>query len=223
MAHADVGDLRLRIVDSETFPLDERSGYVVRPIAGRLLAVLYRDELVGRMLTMSLLERAHADSLGLPDDAMMRSALDNVSDHAVESLEVIQVTDKCRIFVFQDEDSVLSGRMLDLPSLLATVEDQLSKESRASAEIGPHGVLVALPRQTLLMVFIVDGGELIPGAATLAANAAAHFDDDDEEAVSPWLYWVVGDEVEEMLYDVDDEGDVTEMGLPDALMALVPA
>jgi len=195
---------------------------VVRPVVGRLVAAVYRDTEKGDMLTMSLLTRDEGRSLGLPDDALIRWALDNVADHKVESLDVLKASEDCRVFAFQDEDSALSGRLLDLPSLLATVRGQLSADAAEAAVIGPHGALVALPRQTLLMVFFVDGGDLMTGAATLAANAAVNFDEDDDEAVSPWVYWVVGDEVEEMPYEVDEEGDVTEMGFPDALMALLP-
>jgi hypothetical protein len=191
------------------------------PIAGRLAGILWSDTVVGDTLLSSLVSRQDANALGASTGELMLASIRNVAAHRVRELNVMRVTDQCRLLIFQDNDPSLPSRMFDLEALVGTIYDKLSPQARESVELGPHGALVAVPRTGLMLVFSIDAGDLLTGAVNLAANAHANFDQQDDEALSPWLYWVREGLVDEVRYELDSEGDVEFVNLPSELNGLL--
>lgn len=176
---------------------------VSRAVAGRLVAVLDGAD-----------APANVDSAPL-----FARALANAAEEASAGLDVMRVTDECRLFVFKDDDPPIASRMLDLPSLLRHHLEALSPPAQKAARLGPHGALVGVPREDLLMVFFVDGGDVMTGAVNIAANVRANYDED--AGLSPWMYWVRGSHVEEMQFETDADGDIASIAFPTELASLV--
>lgn len=224
MAHGiPLSELRVRVLDGESFPPKERRGYVTRDVAGRLLAVLYRDTEIGDTVYSQLVNKPPAKKKnGEPtEDQLFQAALRNVADTLPASVEVMRVSEDCQIFFFHDpEVPNVSGRILDLDTLIAAARDGLPAEARALTE-SENGAIVGVPNAFTLVVYFPGTGDLIEGAVNVAANTLANYDEEDEGAVSPWVYWVKGEHVEEMRYETDEDGEVTSISLPDALLVLL--
>ena len=216
----------MRIVDAKRVSRADAKTLVTRKVAGQLLAILYEETVVetgdnGQATVLSrFVERSEARGLG-SDDELFAAALDNVRPVGPENVDVMRVDKRCRIFFFRWEDEpAISGRILDLAGLLATVASRLSPEAKKLTDTR-RGMLVGVPSADLLAVFFVATGDLVTGAVNIIANVLANYEEDDADAVSPWLYWVHGDHIEEMGYEVDDDGDVESVSFPNELMDLV--
>ena len=216
----------MRIVDAKRVSRADAKTLVTRKVAGQLLAMLYEETVVdaskkGQVTVLSrFVERSEARGLG-SDDELFVAALDNVRGVAPENVDVMRVDERCRLFFFRSEDEpTISGRILDLAGLLATVASRLSPEARKLTDTR-RGMLVGVPSADLLAVFFVATGDLVTGAVNVIANVLANYEEEDADAVSPWLYWVRGDHIEEMGYELDGDRDVESVGFPNALMDLV--
>ena len=184
---------------------EERAMRLVRPVAGRLVAVLDGAD-----------APTNVDAGGLFDRAIANAAAETV-----DGIDVMRVTDECRLFVFKGDEPPVSPRILDLESLLQRYASGLSPIAQRAATLGPHGALVGVPNDGLLMVFFVDSGDLMTGAVNVAANVRANYD--ETTGLSPWMYWVRGAHVEEMQFEADDEGDITSIAFPRELAELLGA
>jgi len=209
----------LKLFDTERLSDAERERFVTWPIAGRLTAVAFREIDDGKRLVSTILERKDAEQLGLDDDALFRQAMAAMKDEALAELDAMRVTDECILFVFRDEYNI-AARALDLPALLRTLK--LPPRAERAARIGEHGALFGVPSEKLIIVFFVDGGDLATGIVNLVENVHLNYDEDDDDALSPWIYWVNGSHVEECEYDFDEDGELDSLNLPNALNALLP-
>jgi len=198
-------------MDSLTLHLVHRDGIAPGSIAKEL-----GDDLV------AIVFDGDADDYVDVQPGYYEAALRNLSVWPIDEVDVMRVNDDCFLFIFQDDQPDLASRMLDVSSLMKMIESKLPTDAaRAAASIGAHGVLAGVPRDHLLIVFVIDGGDLATGAENVIANVLENYEEDDDESLSPWIYWVRGDHVEEIGYELDAEGEVESIHCPHELLPLL--
>ena len=198
--------LRVRVLDAERIDDGDRDTMAMRPLAGRWVAVLYAIRETETQIFERMVERSELAALG-GEQAAFAAAVVNDRETPPGSLDIMRVTDDCHVFFFHSpEDANLTGRVLDLEGLLATVE--MSEEARALVDLS-RGAIVGIPMESLLIVFFVATGNVEQGAFSVAHNTLTNYDDDDDEAVAPELCWVHDGQFEPIEFAVE--------GLPDDL------
>jgi hypothetical protein len=134
-----------------------------------------------------------------------------------ENVDVLHVTDDCRLFAFGGTNIGLPAALYEIRDQFLAIDDQLSPEARAAASIGMHGVLFGLAHTELLIVFVIGGADLVTGATCLVESL---IDNVPDGATAPALYWLSDGGLDEIAYELDANAEVDSIELPDALMAL---
>src|SRR5262249_13258950 len=151
---------------------------------------------------------------------LFAAALRNVRAEAPENVDVMRVTNRCRIFFFRSEgDDNLSGRILGLLDLVTSVEPVLPAGARPLADLS-SGALVGIPIYDLLDVCFFASGDLLTGSANVVQNVRENHDDEDPDRVSTWIYWVKGEHIEEMEYEMEGD-EVASIDFPNELLPLL--
>jgi hypothetical protein len=219
----NLDELRTRIVDAEAVSDRDRAAMVTREVAGKLLAFLWREMRVNDTLVSTPVNPDEVRASGKTIDELFAAAATNIARIKMR-VDIMRVTDQCRLFFVRehgDDDPNVAGRMLALPSLRAEIARVGPPPVKALlAEPDRNGALVSVPSASLLAVFFIDGSNLQEGVVNLVGNTQANYDPDAADALSPWLYWISGDHIEEMRYQCDDDGDLADLALPDALVPL---
>jgi len=218
--NARIEQLRLRLCPESAFPAKDRVEHVTAPITGVLLGHVWTEDVIGDQIISSPLSASDAKALGLDAKSAIQVALRNVASRTVGKLDVMRISNETRLFMFNDDEPALAGRLLGVESLVNAHLGKLSPAVQKHAKLGANGALVGAPFQGLLMVLSIDGNNFLEGAINLAANVRANHDPDADDALSPWVYWVRGDHIEEMQYDVEDD-EVSSINFPDALLPLL--
>lgn len=199
--------LRVKVLDAERVADDDRDTMVMRPLAGRWVAVLYSILETETQIFERMVERSELAALG-GEQTAFAAAIANDRATAPEAVDIMRVSDGCFLYFFHSpEDPFLSGRVLDLAGLLESLPE-LPDEARARADLS-RGAIVGVPMETLLCVFFVATGDVEQGAFSVAHNVLTNYDEDDDEAVAPELCWVHDGKFEPIEFAVE--------GLPDDL------
>ena len=213
-APAELVALRVRVLDAERIADDDRDAMVMRPLAGRWVAVLYAIRDTDTQIFERMVERSELAALG-GEEVAFAAAVANGRAFAPETVDVMRVTDDCALFFFHSpDDPNLSGRVLDLDSLIDRVA--MSDDARRLVDLS-RGAIVGIPMEVLLVVFFVATGDVDQGAFSVAHNTVTNYDDDDDEAVAPEVYWVHDGRYEPIAFEVDDDGLPDDLRVPAGL------
>jgi hypothetical protein len=215
----------VHLVNAERVVPRDRETLATKPIAGCLLAILEEVIEVGDQVLTRFLNRTESPSD--VDDAISRAARE-IAESPV-SIEVMRVTEDCRLFFLLgfDEDDEAAGvddtvaaRILDLAATRTFLESATREEKDLESLAALRGgAIIGVPREDLLCAFFVDGGDLVTGVTNVALNVRENFDADDPASLSPHLYWVGDEGIDELTFTLDDQGQIDEMQLPEALAA----
>lgn len=216
----DDTNLRVRLVDTDTLTDDDLRELVAKPIAGRLVAVVY-DETPGDTpgdVNVRRVELAEVAPRSI--DEVIAAALANVRNDSPAKVTLDGDDDECVLVISTETDPTLSGRVLAIADLITMVQPVLPAETQALIDRS-RGVLFGVPRTDMVCLFFIATGDLMRGAENLAANVDENFTSDAPNAVSPWLYWLDGDRFEEMTFSIETDGAIASIEIPEPLLDLV--
>lgn len=204
----DLAKLTIKIFDADRFSLKDRIPYVTKVISGRLLAVIYYQELeTDDQVFERMLEKMDIEKAGVSEEEIINAAIHNLAqDKPGEIQKINHKEEGCFLMAIQEDDDRTAARILDPAVMLISI-----------AQVKDQGIICAVPSQYEMFAFLIGSGNLQSGAALVAQYVTELYDDENENAISPWLYWCHGGKVEEMQYEFDEDNELS-LNLPNDLL-----
>lgn len=206
----DLDKLTIKIFDSVRFDKKDRVPYITKVISGRLLAVVIYQELkVDDQIFERMLEKTDIENKGISEEEIINIAIHNLTqDKPGEIQKINHKEEGCFLLAIQEEDDRTAARILDPASMLISI-----------VQVKEQGIICTVPSEYEMFAFLIGSANLQSGVALVAQYATELYDDQNENAISPWLYWCHGGKVEEIQYEFDEDDELS-LNLPNDLLPL---
>jgi hypothetical protein len=163
---------RLRIgLRARSYLAEDSSSLVTRSVADDLLAILYLDAVTFR----ASVNEADVAMWGQPLHAIWRRALDNVHAEPIVHQRTDTVGGGAIVQAIFGWESYGAARSLDL--------------ERYIDGVGEQGAIIAVPAIDLFMAHAISSGAELAAALRWMADVAAETFNEEEDPLSPHLYW----------------------------------